>query len=76
MKSKHIQTSPHHLEYKWGDIFVEYSRSLPAENDVNIPKNVVGVALAPQDEVTWQVDGGSSQTTPLLPGSVFLYSSL
>jgi len=74
MKSKHIQTSPHHLEYTWGDIFVEYSRSLPSDHDVNIPKNIVGVALAPQEQVTWQVDGGSSQTTPLLPGSVFLYS--
>jgi AraC family transcriptional regulator len=74
MKSKHIQTSPHYLQYTWGEIFVEYSRSLPSDHDVNIPKNIVGVALAPQEQVTWRVDGGSSQTTPLYCGSVFLYS--
>ncbi len=48
---------------------------LPSEGDINIPKNLVSVAFTPQDRVTWRVDGGSSKTTSLPPGSIFLYSS-
>jgi AraC family transcriptional regulator len=63
------------LKASWDSIAVEYSRMLPSEGDINIPKNLVSVAFTPQDRVTWRVDGGSSKTTSLPPGSIFLYSS-
>ncbi len=69
---------PHHhnLKASWDGITVEYMRSdTVGEYDVIFPKQTIGVALAPQDRVIWRVDGGSSQITQLLPGSVFLYSS-
>lgn len=64
------------LKAIWNGITVEYTRSdVVGEYDVSFPKHIVGVALAPQDRVAWRMDAGStSQTTPLLPGSVFLYS--
>lgn len=63
------------LKALWDGITVEYSQTPSGEFDVSIPKHVIGVAFAPHEQVTWRVDGGSSQTTPLQPGSVFLYSS-
>lgn len=67
----------HDLKADWNGITVEYTRSnVIGEYDVCFPKHIIGVALAPQDRVTWRLDTGStSQTTPLLPGSVFLYSN-
>jgi AraC family transcriptional regulator len=47
----------------------------PGASDVVITKQLVSVAFASQEQTTWRVDGGSSRTTPLPPGSVFLYSS-
>lgn len=44
------------------------------EFDFAMPKNAISVAFAPHDRVVWSVNGGSSQTTPLPPGSVFLYA--
>lgn len=70
---------PHHQDYLkaiWDGITVEYMRSNETgDYDATFPKQTIGVALAPQERVVWRVDGGSSQTTPLMPGSVFLYSS-
>ncbi|MBC7972792.1 MAG: helix-turn-helix transcriptional regulator [Verrucomicrobia bacterium] len=70
---------PHHQDYLkavWDGITVEYMCSNETgDYDATFPKQTIGVALAPQERVVWRVDGGSSQTTPLLPGSVFLYSS-
>jgi AraC family transcriptional regulator len=65
------------LKVAWRGITVEYTRSdIVGEYDASFPKHIIGVALAPQDRVTWRVDSGStSQTTPLVPGSIFLYSS-
>ncbi|MBD1907863.1 AraC family transcriptional regulator [Funiculus sociatus GB2-A5] len=63
------------LKAEWDSITVEYSLTPPGENDKTMPKHLVGVAFAPHERVTWCVDGGSSQTTSLHPGSVFLYSS-
>lgn len=63
------------LRAKWDGITVEHSRLPPGEFDIEIPKHIVSVALTPQDYTTWRVDGGSSQTTPLPPDSVFLYAS-
>jgi AraC family transcriptional regulator len=59
----------------WDGIGVEYSQMPPGASDVVITKQLVSVAFAPQEQTTWRVDGGSSRTTPLPPGSVFLYSS-
>jgi AraC family transcriptional regulator len=70
---------PHHQDYLkavWDGITVEYMRSNETgDYDATFPKQTIGVALAPQERVVWRVDGGSSQTTALMPGSVFLYSS-
>lgn len=70
---------PHHQDYlkaTWDGITVEYMRSNETgDYDATFPKQTIGIALAPQERVVWRVDGGSSQTTPLIPGSVFLYSS-
>lgn len=74
---KPISTQPlsSSLKASWDGIAVEYSQMPPGENDVSIAKNIVSVAFAPQELTTWRVDGGSSRTTPLPPGSIFLYSS-
>lgn len=66
----------HSLEANWNGITVEYTRSnVVGEYDVSFPKHIIGVALAPQNCVTWRMDSGAtSQTAPLVPGSVFLYS--
>jgi len=72
-----IKPFSYDLKAVWGGITVEYTRStVVGEYDVSFPKHIIGVALAPQERVTWQIDSGStSQTTPLLPGSVFIYSN-
>lgn len=74
---KPISTQPvsSSLKASWDGIAVEYSQMPPGEGDAMMTKKLVSVALAPQTLTTWRVDGGSSQTTPLPPGSVFLYSS-
>ncbi len=74
---KPISTQPlsSNLKASWDGIAVEYSQMPPGEGDAIMSKKLVSVALAPQKWTTWRVDGGSSQTTPLPPGSVFLYSS-
>lgn len=63
------------LKASWDGIAVEYSQMPSGESDVVIPKKLVSVAFSPQERTTWRVDGGSSRTTALPPGSVFLYSS-
>jgi AraC family transcriptional regulator len=63
------------LKASWNSIAVEYSQFPSDEFDVCMPKHVIGVALVPQERVTWRVDDGSSKTTSFQPGSVFLYSS-
>lgn len=75
MESLSNQNAASNLKASWKGIAVEYSQMPPGEGDVSLTKNIVSVALAPQKRTTWRVDGGSSKTTPLLPGSVFLYSS-
>lgn len=75
MESVHTQTLASSLKASWDCIGVEYSQMPPGASDVVISKPLVSVAFAPQEQTTWRVDGGSSQTTPLPPGSVFLYSS-
>lgn len=75
MESLRSQLLDSNLKASWDGIAVEYSQMPPGEGDISIPKNLVSVAFAPQERTTWRVDGGSSKTTPLSPGSVFLYSS-
>lgn len=72
-----IKPFSYDLKAVWKGITVEYTRTdVVGEYDVSFSKQIIGVALAPQDRVTWQVETGStSQTTPLIPGSIFLYSS-
>ena len=38
-----------------------------------MPQNGVSIAFAPHDRTIWSVDGGSSQTTPVIPGSVLIH---
>jgi AraC family transcriptional regulator len=75
MEDVSAENSPSMLKASWMGITVEYSRLPPGEFDVSLGPNLVGVAFSAQDRVSWRVDGGSSRTTPLPPGSVFLYSS-
>lgn len=63
------------LKASWNGIAVEYSQFPSGEFDVCMSKHVIGVALVPQERVTWRVDDGSSKTTSFQPGSVFFYSS-
>ena len=74
MQSVSTQSSPYSLEAVWEGISVEYSQLPPSEGDICPAKNLIGVALAYQERVTWRIESGSSKTTPLPPGSVFLYS--
>jgi AraC family transcriptional regulator len=75
MESLRTQPLSPNLKVSWDGINVEYSQMPPGASDVVITKQLVSVAFAPQEQTTWRVDGGSSRTTPLPPGSVFLYSS-
>jgi AraC family transcriptional regulator len=75
MESLRTQPLSSNLKVSWDGIGVEYSQMPPGASDVVITKQLVSVAFAPQEQTTWRVDGGSSRTTPLPPGSVFLYSS-
>ena len=71
-----IKPFSYDLKAVWNGITVEYTRSdIVGEYDVSFSKQIIGVALAPQDRVTWRVETSTSQTTPLIPGSIFLYSS-
>ena len=75
MESLRTQPLFSNLKASWDYIGVEYSQMPPGTSDVVISKQLVSVAFAPQEQTTWRVYGGSSRTTPLPPGSVFLYSS-
>jgi AraC family transcriptional regulator len=64
------------LKTEWSDLIVEYGRlEKTGDFDFSMPKHAISVAFAPHDRVTWSVDGGKRQTTPLPAGSVFIYSS-
>lgn len=63
------------IKASWDGINVEYGcLNACGEFDVFMPRHSISVAFAPHDRVTWSVDGASSQTTALPPGSVFLFS--
>jgi AraC family transcriptional regulator len=58
----------------WAGITVEYGRLHEVgEFDFAMPKQCISVAFAPHDRVTWSIDGGARQTTPLPAGSAFIY---
>ncbi len=40
-----------------------------------MPQDGVSIAFAPHDRTIWSVDGGSSQATPVIPGSVLIHSN-
>lgn len=64
------------IKAEWNDLIVEYGHlGETGDFDFAMPKHAISVAFAPHDRVTWSVDGGKPQTTPLPAGSVFLYSS-
>ncbi|WP_233153924.1 helix-turn-helix domain-containing protein [Scytonema sp. HK-05] len=74
----HVSTQPSslHLKAEWDGITVEYGcLSAIGQFDFAMPKHAISVAFAPHDRVTWSVDGGTTQTTALPAGSVFIYSS-
>jgi len=76
MQSVSTQPSSLHLKAEWDGITVEYGcLNAIGEFDFAMPKHAISVAFAPHDRVTWSVDGGTTQTTALPAGSVFIYSS-
>ncbi|BAZ24180.1 AraC family transcriptional regulator [Kalymmatonema gypsitolerans NIES-4073] len=76
MQSVSTQPSSLHLKAEWDGITVEYGcLSAIGQFDFAMPKHAISVAFAPHDRVTWSVDGGTTQTTALPAGSVFIYSS-
>lgn len=67
---------PSMLKAEWNGITVEYScLNAIGEFDFAMPKHAISVAFAPHDRVTWSVDDGTTQTTALPAGSVFMYSN-
>ncbi len=67
---------PSILKAEWDGITVEYGcLNAIGQFDFAMPKHAISVAFAPHDRVTWSVDGGTTQTTALPAGSVFIYSS-
>ena len=39
-----------------------------------MPQDVVSIAFAPHDRTVWSVDGGISQTSPVIAGSILIHS--
>lgn len=67
---------PSILKAEWDGITVEYGcLNAIGQFDFAMPKHAISVAFTPHDRVTWSVDGGTTQTTALPAGSVFIYSS-
>ncbi|MBW4558127.1 MAG: AraC family transcriptional regulator [Trichormus sp. ATA11-4-KO1] len=63
------------LKAEWNDLIVEYGRLEDiGDFDFAMPKHAISVAFIPHERVSWSVDGGKPQTTPMPAGSVFLYS--
>ncbi|KAB8314715.1 helix-turn-helix transcriptional regulator [Tolypothrix campylonemoides VB511288] len=76
MQSVSTQPSSLHLKAEWDGITVEYGcLNAIGQFDFAMPKHAISVAFAPHDRVTWSVDGGTTQTTALPAGSVFIYSN-
>jgi AraC family transcriptional regulator len=76
MQSVSTQPSSLHLKAEWDGITVEYDcLNAIGQFDFAMPKHAISVAFTPHDRVTWSVDGGTTQTTALPAGSVFIYSS-
>lgn len=69
----HIQQPTLSLKVCWDNIIVEYAcLDEVGEFDFAMPSQAISVAFLPHDRVTWSVDG-QSKSTPLPPGSVFIY---
>ncbi|MBW4502751.1 MAG: AraC family transcriptional regulator [Scytonema hyalinum WJT4-NPBG1] len=76
MQSVSTQPSSLNLKAEWDGITVEYGcLNAIGQFDFAMPKHAISVAFTPHDRVTWSVDGGTTQTTALPAGSVFIYSS-
>lgn len=75
MELQIIQQPSFSLKACWDNISVEYScLNKVGEFDFAMPSQAISVAFLPHDRVTWSVDGNQSKSTPLPPGSVFIYS--
>ena len=62
------------LRREWDGLTVEYGRlDAVGEFDFAMPKQVLSVAFAPHEQVTWSIDGGQRQSTSLPAGSIFVY---
>jgi AraC family transcriptional regulator len=74
MQPPKLQQTAAIFKGEWDGLTVEYSRlDALGEFDFAMPKQVMSVAFAPHEQVTWSIDGESRQTTGLPAGSVFLY---
>lgn len=64
------------LESQWDGIEVKYCH-LKATGDFSLamPQNGISIAFAPHDRATWSVGRGTSQTTPVAPGSIFIHAN-
>ena len=64
------------LESNWDGIKIRYCQ-MTATGDfaLAMPQDRVSVAFAPHDRTIWSVDGGSSQASPVIAGSVLIHSN-
>ncbi|MFB2981873.1 helix-turn-helix domain-containing protein [Microseira sp. BLCC-F43] len=68
------EQTPAILRREWDGLTVEYGRlDAVGEFDFAMPKQILSVAFAPHEQVTWSLDGGQRQSTSLPAGSVFVY---
>ena len=64
------------LESNWDGIAVQYCyMTATGDFDLAMPKQGISIAFIPHERATWSVDGGTSQTTAVAPGSVLLCSN-
>lgn len=64
------------LKSNWDGIKAEYCQmETTGKFPLVMPQSGVSIAFAPHDRATWSVDGGTSQTTPVAPGSVLIYAN-
>jgi AraC family transcriptional regulator len=74
MELQVLQQPSFSLKACWDNISVEYCcLDEVGEFDFAMPSQAISVAFLPHERVTWSVDGNQSQSTPLPPGSVFIY---
>jgi len=76
MQRLQIQPTATIVRAEWDGLTVEYGRlETVGEFDFAMPKHFISVAFLPHEQVSWSLDGHSTQTTGLPAGSVFVYGA-